>query len=311
VTTRSDVDPNPLQFCRRQDHGAQRMSARTPARRPPRLPPAIAAERAQLMNALRPVVQMLGTIVGHHIEVVLHDLTQPERSIVAIANGQVSNRRVGSSILSGPKDDKGFIAAKAALSAGGEAVHSIVDDYPTLTRAGQRLKSSTVVFRDAAGQPFAALCLNADLTIVEATHAWLGSLLHPSGAAAPPRDDEPAMDALMKEIIHDAVRSLGKPVALMSKDEKTQAVQAMMQRGLFIVKGGVERAARALGVSRFTIYNYLEALRARLGADAAFEATPPAQRPRAGERAPHAPAAPAKRATAVRERARRPPALRA
>jgi len=142
---------------------------------------------------------MLGTIVGHHIEVVLHDLTQPERSIVAIANGHVSNRRVGSSILSGPKDDKGFVAAKAALTAGGEAVHSIVDDYPTLTRSGQRLKSSTVVFRDAAGQPFAALCLNADLTIVEATHAWLGRLLHPHGESAPARDDEPAMDALMKE----------------------------------------------------------------------------------------------------------------
>jgi predicted transcriptional regulator YheO len=35
----------------------------------------------------------------------------------------------------------------------------------------------------------------------------------------------------------------------------------MQQRGLFIVKGGVERAAAALGVSRYTIYNYLEALR--------------------------------------------------
>lgn len=44
-----------------------------------------------------------------------------------------------------------------------------------------------------------------------------------------------------------------------------QAVQAMMQRGLFIVKGGVERAATALGVTRFTIYNYLEALRERAG----------------------------------------------
>jgi predicted transcriptional regulator YheO len=287
------------------------MSARTPAR----LPPAIAAERRQLMSALRPVVQMLGTIVGHHIEVVLHDLTQPERSIVAIANGHVSNRRVGSSILSGPKDDKGFVAAKAALTAGGEAVHSIVDDYPTLTRSGQRLKSSTVVFRDAAGQPFAALCLNADLTIVEATHAWLGRLLHPHGESAPARDDEPAMDALMKEIIHDAVRHLGKPVSLMSKDEKTQAVQAMMQRGLFIVKGGVERAARALGVSRFTIYNYLDALRTRLGAGDAFEAAPRAVPPKRTRGEPAARRAPAgartKRAAVARERSKRVDTLRA
>jgi predicted transcriptional regulator YheO len=230
-----------------------------------RLPPAIAAERRQLMNALHPVVQMLGTIVGHHIEVVLHDLTRPETSIVAIANGHVSNRRVGNSILSGPKDDQAFAAARQALSASGQALHSIVDDYPTLTRSGQRLKSSTVVFRDAAGEPFAALCLNADHSVIEAAHTWLGRLLQPNGAAPAPRDEAPEMDTLMKEIISDAVRRLGKPVSVMNKEEKIQAVQAMMQRGLFIVKGGVERAAMALGVTRYTIYNYLEALRERNG----------------------------------------------
>jgi predicted transcriptional regulator YheO len=254
---------------------------RPPARRKapaPRLAPAIAAERSQLMKALHPVVQMLGNIVGHHIEVVLHDLTQPESSIVAIANGHVSNRRVGNSILSGPKDDKGFVAAKQALSEGGEAVHSVVDSYPTLTRSGQRLKSSTVIFRDAGGEPFAALCLNADHTIAEAAHAWLGRLLQPNGAPSLPRDEEPEMDTLMREIISDAVQRLGKPVSLMNKEEKIQAVQAMMQRGLFIVKGGVERAANALGVSRFTIYNYQEALRGRLGDTARQRRSVPAIR---------------------------------
>lgn len=229
------------------------------------LPPEIVAERRQVMAALHPLVQMLGTMVGDHIEVVLHDLTRPESSIVAIANGHVSNRRVGNSILAGPKEDKAFAAAVHALSQGGEAAHSIVDDYPTLGPAGQRLKSSTVIFRDARGDPFASLCLNADHTITEAAHAWLGRLLHPHGAPAPQAEEEPEMDVLMKEIISDAVRRLGKPISMMNKEEKIQAVQAMMQRGLFIVKGGVERAAAALGVTRFTIYNYQEALRSRNG----------------------------------------------
>jgi predicted transcriptional regulator YheO len=38
-------------------------------------------------------------------------------------------------------------------------------------------------------------------------------------------------------------------------------VQTMFERGLFIVKGGVERAAAALGVTRFTVYNYLDSIR--------------------------------------------------
>lgn len=229
-----------------------------------RLPPEIEAERRQLMAALHPIVQMLGTIVGHHIEVVLHDLTNPEASVVAIANGHISGRHVGSSILSGPKDDRGFAAAKETLVESGTPQHSIVDGYPTLTRAGTRLKSSTVVFRDAAGEPFAALCLNADLTGFEAAQAWLSRLLEPvqKKTVAQP-DESPDMDALVKEIIADAVRRLGKPVSMMRKDEKIQAVETMMQRGLFIVKGGVEHAAASLGVTRFTIYNYLEALRER------------------------------------------------
>jgi predicted transcriptional regulator YheO len=234
----------------------------------------IQAERRQLMKALHPVVKMLGTIVGHHIEVVLHDLTRPESSIVAIANGHVSKRSVGHSILNGPKGDQGFNAAKRALSASGEAEHSIVDDYPTLTRSGQRLKSSTVIFRDTQGEPFAALCLNADHTIIEAAHAWLGLLLKPNGEAPPAASEAPEMDTLMQEIISDAVRRTGKPVRLMAKEEKVQAVQAMMQRGLFIVKGGVERAASALGVTRFTIYNYLEALRERNGENAGATKAP-------------------------------------
>jgi hypothetical protein len=56
----------------------------------------------------------------------------------------------------------------------------------------------------------------------------------------------------------------------------------MMQRGLFIVKGGVERAASALGVSRFTIYNYQEALRGRMGEVGGPMARPTAASPRRG-----------------------------
>lgn len=227
---------------------------------------AIAAERRHVMNALHPIVTMLGAMVGNHIEVVLHDLTRPESSIVAIANGQVSGRRVGNPILSGPKDDRGFAAAKAQLTVGGEGVHSVIEGYATLTRTGRRLRSSTVVFRDAAGEPFAALCLNADHSVIEAAHAWLGALLQPGGAGNTPADEQPDLDVLIRDIIGDAVARLGRPVALMGKDEKIVAVDAMMQRGLFMVKGGVERAAQALGVTRFTIYNYLDELRGRDGA---------------------------------------------
>ena len=226
-----------------------------------KLSPEIVAERKALTNALHPIVRMLGGIIGPHIEIVLHDLTRPESSVVAIANGHVSGRTVGASILNGPKGDKGFAAATAELTVKGDPVHSVIEGYSTVTDDNRGLKSGTVVFRDSSGEPFIALCLNADLSNFEMAHAWLGQFLQPVQQLAQPEAEKPEMDVLMQEIISDAVRRNGKPVSMMNKREKTLAVQKMQQRGLFIVKGGVERAAAALGVSRYTVYNYLEAIR--------------------------------------------------
>lgn len=234
------------------------------------LPEAVAKERATLFAALRPVVEMLGVMVGPNVEVLLHDMTNPEHSILAIANGHISNRDVGGSIISGPRDDVGFYEAQRQLSIKGEGLHSVMLNYPTVTDGGLRLRSSTVLFRDSLGEPYAALCLNADMTMFEATHAWLeGFLMRSQNKPAQAAQPQPEMDTLMQEIISDAVRRLGKPVSMMNKDEKTQAVQAMLRRGLFIVKGGVELAAKALGVTRFTIYNYMEVLRQRGDTDEA------------------------------------------
>lgn len=226
-----------------------------------KLAPEIIAERRAIMGALHSVVQMLGTIIGPHVEVVLHDLTTPESSVAALANGHISQREVGASILEGPRQDQGFTRLSEELATRGAAVHTVVGAYPTITGDNRRLKSSTVILRDSDGEPFAALCLNADLSQFEMAHAWLGQLLQPLQPTGAVAAAKPEMDVLMEDIISDAVRRTGKPLAMMSKLEKISAVRDMQQRGLFIVKGGVEHAAAALGVSRYTIYNYLEALR--------------------------------------------------
>lgn len=219
------------------------------------------AERETLFAVLGPIVDVVGSFVGDNVEIVLHDLTRPESSIIKILNGQVSGRSVGDSILSGPDGDKGFVELLRLLQEGMQGTHSVIGDYRTVTRSGKPLRSSTVIFRDSEGTNFASLCVNADMSSVVQAHALLQSMLSRPKEPAPVREAPAGIDALMKEIIAEAVQRFGKPVSAMDKDEKTRAVETMLQRGLFIVKGGVERAAAALGVTRFTIYNYLDALR--------------------------------------------------
>jgi len=221
----------------------------------------IELERATVVRALKAVIDVLPSMLGPNVEVVLHDLIRPERSIIAIANGHVSGRSVGQAILSGPRNDRAFAEAKKELTTRSTAKHSVTLNYPTVAADGRKLRSATALFRDARGEPFCALCLNADMAVFEMAHAWLEKFIHGNREPETHAQKSPGLDELMDEVIADAVNEFGKAPALMKKEEKIHAVNIMMQRGLFIVKGGVETAARALGVTRFTIYNYLEECR--------------------------------------------------
>jgi predicted transcriptional regulator YheO len=248
--------------------GRRRAVAREPAHEA--LPAAIASERKAVLEALNQVVPMLGAMVGAHIEVVLHDLTRPETSVMRIANGHISGRRAGSPVLSGPGNDKALAILAAGLEFAGPGEHIPVFPYPTLARDGRSLTSGTVMFRDASGCTYAALCVNADFNDIETARTLLARMIpDTSKLAETARAPLPDMETLMREIIDEAVRRFGKPVAAMNKAEKTAAVESMLERGLFIVKGGVERAAAALGVTRFTVYNYLDAVKAGRAAGAA------------------------------------------
>ncbi|MBS1155483.1 MAG: hypothetical protein H6R07_1407 [Proteobacteria bacterium] len=219
-------------------------------------------ERHLVFKVLKATLEALGSIVGRNTELVLHDLTTPESSVMAIVNGHISGRTVGSPILAGPKQDLGF-AAVLQSPAGAENYDPVViQDYPTTSISGGTLRSSTVVFRDANGQPYASLCINADLSGITAAQACLAQLLGDAPKVEPKVIEQPDMELLMTEIIQAALANSNTPNKSMNKKAKLEAVRQMQERGIFIVKGGVEKAAVALGVTRYTIYNYLDEIRA-------------------------------------------------
>ncbi|MDH0648899.1 PAS domain-containing protein [Pseudomonas sp. GD03858] len=216
-----------------------------------------AEERQLTFTVLKATLQALASVVPRNVEILLHDLDHPERSVVAIANGHLSGRQVGSPILAAPEQDQGFKALMQACGSQHGCEPVVLPDYPT-TLKGRSLRSATAIFRDSAGQPFASLCVNTDVSGLDAAMAFLQHF-QPLGAM-PAASDEPAdMAVLMAEIIQAALQRSGQ--GRMNKQAKVDAVRVMQERGLFIVKGGVEKAADALGVTRYTIYNYLEQLR--------------------------------------------------
>ena len=65
-----------------------------------------------------------------------------------------------------------------------------------------------------------------------------------------------ALDRLISQVESD----MGAPLAQLSRSDKQQAVRLLDQRGAFTLRRAVEDVADAMGVSRITVYNYLNSL---------------------------------------------------
>ncbi len=67
----------------------------------------------------------------------------------------------------------------------------------------------------------------------------------------------PQLSESLDHILAAMERRHGMPLAELDRKAKQEAVRLLEARGAFAVRHGVETVAGALGVSRFTVYNYL------------------------------------------------------
>ncbi|MBK0122562.1 PAS domain-containing protein [Pantoea sp. S61] len=218
---------------------------------------------ANIMRMLAGAVKVIGSVIQRNAEVVLHDLRQPEYSIAEIVNAEVTGRKRGDSVLAGLRTDRAFISAMERKD---EAI-SLLLDYPTFTREGKPLRSSTAIYRDRYGVPFAALCINVDNADIEQALRVLQSMTAMCQPEVQASEVEPAAESpdtiedLMSEIINTTSALNHGNNRNDIKRANLLAVKHMQEKGLFLMKGGVEKAAAALGVTRYTIYNYLDEIK--------------------------------------------------
>ncbi|WP_206239908.1 helix-turn-helix transcriptional regulator [Novosphingobium terrae] len=216
------------------------------------------------IEILQGVIEVLRNYMPPSLEVVVHDLTRPDSSVVGIVNGHVSGRGASNSILAGPSEDKGF-EALMPRDPQDRSTTRVVKDYVSRTRDGRDLQSSTVVVFDDAGEPVSALCVNMDVASVQDLNRRISDYLLPAPQPSPDEGGEGTIDQLIDEIVADAIAHNGGDARRMTKAEKVAAVAAMNARGLFLIRGAVEHVASRLNATKFTIYNYLDELGARRG----------------------------------------------
>ena len=73
----------------------------------------------------------------------------------------------------------------------------------------------------------------------------------------------PDLQGELYRMITRVERELGAPLGELSRENKQLAVRELDSRGAFALRKSIEDVADAMGVSRITIYNYLNAVAPR------------------------------------------------
>lgn len=209
-------------------------------------------ERDHLITVLSASLEALRTTLPSNTEAVLHDLTQPEKSVISIVNGHISGRKIGDALLSGPDDDAGFLGL---LDASQPVPTRVFSGYTTTTVAGTKLNSASTIYYSKSGSPLVAFCINVDIEAVVRLKRELDYLL-PTPVETESADSIPR-DIQDKSL--DEVLAQYRPTGSENKtDFRKRVVSEIHAMGFFKIKGSVNHVARALGVTRYTIYNYLD-----------------------------------------------------
>lgn len=208
------------------------------------------SRRAAIFEQLKSLATVIREAVGQDCEVVIHDFSDLEHSIIWI-EGDVTDRKIGGSLT-----DLGLAKIRAGET---EDLYN----YRTYTDDGRTLRSSSAFLRDPEGNVFGALCVNVDITpLLAFEHVLRGLCKHDD-----PKTEEVAetfsddINEILENLVDEAAYDIGKPPALMTKEEKVELVAALDNKGAFQVKKAVPFVAGRLGVSRYTVYNYLNEAR--------------------------------------------------
>jgi predicted transcriptional regulator YheO len=210
-----------------------------------------------IIESYKTTMEGLAAYYGEAFEIVLHDLTDLDHSIIKIVNGFHSGRREGA-----PITDLGLAVLekiKKNNAPGNSAPeHGPFITYFSSSKYGKPVKSATIVIFGEHKKPIGLLCLNLYLD------SPLTSLLRNFSPAAP-------TEYIAENFISDSneliARSLEKVKAEVMSDETVpvsqknkEIITLLYYQGIFKLKDAVQTVSRDLGISKNTVYLHIRAL---------------------------------------------------
>jgi predicted transcriptional regulator YheO len=209
-------------------------------------------EKEATFRLLRQLGTAIERLFAPRCEVVLHDFSDLEHSIVYLQGG-LSDRSVG-----GAATDLLLKRVRAGDTT--RDLHGYVTPLPN----GRLLKSSTIFLNDANGEAYGAFCINFDMSTFVSIHKLISDFIK-SGT------DESVSEALCDDInqtigtiITETLNEMEISGPLLSREDKITLIAKLDDKGVFQVKRAASILASQFGFSKATIYNYLREARGGL-----------------------------------------------
>lgn len=222
---------------------------------------------AQMLRQYTQLTEFLGRVLGPDYEIAFHDLTNKDRSLVAIANNSISDREVGAPLTNVALK----ILADKSYQNSDYRVH-----YRGKSANGKTLRSSTLFIKDDQGELVGLLCINFDDSRYHELSEKILGLCHPDTfvetnflfdeALLSPTDEEPenfphTVDGAAGGAVAEVLREKGLSAARLTLDERMEVIAQLDAKGVFLLKGAVKDVAESLGCSPASVYRYLSNLR--------------------------------------------------
>ena len=190
---------------------------------------------------------------GPGCEIVVHDLSEKdlEHTIVAIENGHISGRSIG--------DGPSHIVLESLQNRDKELKDKL--SYLTRSNDGKILKSSTIYIRDEKGEVIGILGITFDISLLSVVDQHIRLFIDTERSDATPESITPSVSDLLNDLIEQALKKVGKPVSMMTKEDKMSAVKFLNDSGAFLITKSGPKVCSILNISKYTLYSYLDEIK--------------------------------------------------
>ena len=179
----------------------------------------------ELIRQYTLIVDFLGHVLGPDYEIALHELEDDSNRIIAIANGELTGRHIGSPLSNKMLE---FVAGNLYET------QNYVLNFESVSATGKTMCSNSMFIKGRHGELSGLLCINFDASRYEELRRRVMELCVSQEVANYPVEGD-----------------------RLTQDEKMEIMDILNRKGVFLLKGSVSHVAQTLHSSEASIYRYL------------------------------------------------------